>query len=359
MWPPSSASCGACGLHWDFNLRPSLKGAGGGVGNGKSLPVGSNPAGAAAARAPWVKQPWTGTKACKTVSGSEGTGPVDLEKACGILSELLGEEHPEVRSRREQLAVLAAGSPPAKSTLIRTCDELAAILGEEHPEVASRRKVISDMPEDEASSLPAQKQLQNVLRQLDGLHKKHIVQSAKLASLEEQKAKLQTEIDDSKGYVAATQGRIDDAEQLKTSILAKCSRNEGLMEIDGGTDDDTTGAYAFEDMFTGDVDLDPDHRDMFDKFVHLKDTLSKLAKAKHDEQIGRDNAAGEVSPDPKPTVVGVVGPHTKFGMSMCAVDPGNSEAWPNISKSKTSASSYGKAPVITHQRGMPFKGLAV
>ena len=216
------------------------------------------------------------------------------------------------------------------------------------------------MPGDESSSIPAQKQLQNVLRQLDGLHKKHLMQSAKLASLEEQKIKLQSEIDGSTAFVLATQGRIDDAEQLKTSILAKCSRQEGLMEVDGAADDDTSDPFGFEDLFNSDDDLDPDHRDMFVKFKHLKDTLAKLAKIKQDERSRRDTGAGmEETLDSNKPVDVIVGPPTKFGMSMCAIDPGNSKAWPPNVRVEPSASSYGNAPAITHQRGMPFKGLQI
>jgi hypothetical protein len=261
-----------------------------------------------------------------------------------------------VRTRRDQISALAAGSPPDKAGLIKTCDELAAILGEEHTEVVTRRKAILELPSDESSSVPVQKQLQNVLRQLDGLHKKHLTQSAKLASLEEQKIKLQAEIDGSVGFVQATQGRIDEAEQLKTSILAKCSRQEGLMEVDGGADDDTTDPFAFEDLFNSDDDLDPDHRDMFVKFKHLKDTLAKLAKSKQDARSSRDSGSGgELPPGSNAQIDDVVGPPTKFGMSMCAIDPGNSKAWPSPSvKAEASASSYGKAPANSHQRGMPF-----
>ncbi len=353
---PSTVSCIVCGLHWDFNRRPSLKGTGNGAGPPRSVPSGTLPVGAAAARPPWVKQQWTGSKG----KGSKGSGGPELgalEKECGILAELLGEEHPEVCSRRKHISARAAGAPPSKAGLIKTCDELAAILGEEHAEVVTRRKAILEMPGDYSSSVPVQKQLQNVLRQLDGLRKKYLMQSAKLASLEEQKNKLQAEIDGSMAFVSATQGRIDDAETLKTSVLAKCCNNEGHMEVDGDEEEENPDACAFADIFNSDADLDPDHRDMFDRFIHLKDTLAKLAKSKQDERSKCVEGEEGLPPTHSP-LKSTVGPPTKFGISKCYNNPGNSKAWPTPTNSKgASASSYGKAPAITHQRGMPFTGL--
>ena len=357
---PSSTACRSCGLHWDFNLRPSLKGQGGGAAIGKSGPAGAQPVGAAPVRAPWVKHQGAGTKGGSGVTGCDGTDPAALEKACGILADLLGEEHPEVRTRREHISAISAGNPPSRAKLIKTCDELAAILGEEHLEVVARRKVILETPGDSNDSVPAQKQLQNILRQLDGLHKKHITQSARVANLEEQQAKLQAEIETSKGFVLATQGRIDDAENLKSSILAKCSKNEGIMEVDGGGEADSSPVFDFEVILNGDDDLDPDHLDMFNKFVHLKDTLANLAKAKLAKNSSRvGDHAGEL-PQAVCGLPDVAAPPTKFGMSMSSVDTGNSKAWPTLCvKTPTSGSSYGKSPAITHQRGMPFSGLQV
>jgi hypothetical protein len=350
---PASATCRSCGLHWDFNLRPSLKGSGVGAGHAWGAPGASQPVGTAAARAPWFKWQWGGPKG-KGNTGCDGSEPGALLKACDILAELLGEEHAEVRTRREQLAALAASTPSSKAGLITTCDELAVILGEAHAEVVSRRKTILEMP-DEESSVPDQKQLQNVLRNLDGLYKKHLTQSAKLANLEEQKIKLQTEIDGSTAFVLATQGRIDDAELLKTSIIAKCSKIEAGMEIDeeGGCD----GIYPddLDELFGCDDDIDPEHRDMLQKINHLKDTLAKLAKSKKSQRSTRDTETGKETPpaqsgpganvETKPTTPEI---STTIGDSVVKDKP-----TPTL-PDKGSAPIYGKAPAVK-QRETPFK----
>ncbi len=99
---------------------------------------------------------------------------------------------------------------------------------------------------------------------------------------------------------------------------------------------------------------------MLDKFIHLKDTLAKLAKIKQDARSSRDTGAGmEVILYSNIPVDVIVGSPTKFGMSMCAIDLGNSKAWPPNVRVEPSASSYGKAPAISHQRGMPFRGLQI
>ena len=95
--------------------------------------------------------------------------------------------------------------------------------------------------------------------------------------------------------------------------------------------------------FNGNNDFDPDHLDMFNKFVHLKYTLSNLAKTKQAEKSSRVcDAVGELPQALCVPPKDVVAPPTKFGVSMSSVDTGNSKAWPTLcAQAPTSGSSYG------------------